>query len=218
VPLFGVLGNHEYSGSEKMWYYDFFAPPDNGSTANKEHWYAFTYGCARFIGLNACEGGDSFLPGSEQYQWLVNELQSAAFQNARWQFIWTHNPPYTSVEQDNTVDANMRTYLVPLFEQYGVDLVFAGHNHQYERSQKAGIYYIVTGGGGAPHHLDFPNLNPYSQVKVSGRYHAAYLNFDCSRGALNYSVYDSGSPNPLIDSLPEMIRGVPRLYLPVIYR
>ncbi|MBI5386816.1 MAG: metallophosphoesterase [Verrucomicrobia bacterium] len=152
VPLFPVLGNHEYSGTEQLWYFDFFATPDNGSTQNKEHWYAFTYGSARFIGLNACEGGDSFLPGSEQYQWLTNELASAAFQNSRWQFVWTHNPPYTAAERDNAIDANLRTHLVPLFEQHGVDVVFSGDDHFYRRSVRNGIQYVITGGGGAPLH------------------------------------------------------------------
>jgi predicted phosphodiesterase len=38
---------------------------------------------------------------------------------------------------------------MPLFEEYHVDIVFSGHDHDYERSVKNGIYYIVTGGGGA---------------------------------------------------------------------
>ena len=37
-----------------------------------------------------------------------------------------------------------------LFKQAGVQLVFNGHDHDYERSQYDGIYYIVAGGGGAP--------------------------------------------------------------------
>jgi len=51
--------------------------------------------------------------------------------------------------------------LVPLFEQYGVDMVFNGHDHHYERTcpiragqcssaQEGGVVYYVTGGGGAP--------------------------------------------------------------------
>ena len=44
----------------------------------------------------------------------------------------------------------MREALAPLFEQYGVDVVFTGHNHNYERNEVNGVTYIVTGGGGAP--------------------------------------------------------------------
>jgi hypothetical protein len=164
APLFTVLGNHEYSGTERMWYFDFFSTPDNGSPINREHWYAFTYGSARFVALNACEGGgDSFTPGSEQYNWLVNELQSPAYANARWKFVWFHNPPFTSQERDNPVDADLRAYIVPLLEQYGADIVFGGDDHQYRHSLKSGIHYIVTGGGGAPLH-DLGTPMPYATL------------------------------------------------------
>ena len=39
---------------------------------------------------------------------------------------------------------------MPLFEEYGVDVVFTGHDHCYERSFANGVFYIVTGGGGGP--------------------------------------------------------------------
>jgi immune inhibitor A len=146
TPLFPVLGNHEYSGAGALHYFDFFSLPNN------EKWYAFTYGSARFIALNVCDGCDSFAPGSAQYTWLTGELASAAFTDARWQFVWFHNPPYTAQELDGTTDANVRTYLVPLFEQYGVDVVFNGDDHQYRHSLRNGIHYVVTGGGGAPLH------------------------------------------------------------------
>ena len=47
-----------------------------------------------------------------------------------------------------TAEGQCALNLVPLFEQYGVDVVFNGHDHHYERSYKDGVYYIVTGGGG----------------------------------------------------------------------
>ena len=44
----------------------------------------------------------------------------------------------------------MRWTLTPLFEKYGVDVVFGGHMHSYERNEVNGITYVVTAGGGAP--------------------------------------------------------------------
>jgi len=157
TPMFSVLGNHEYSGTGAIYYFDFFSLPNN------EKWYAFTYGSARFIALNACDGCDSFAPGSAQYNWLVSELQSTAFSSASWQFVWMHNPPYTAQERDGATDADIRTYLVPLFEQYGVDVVFGGDDHQYRHSLRNGIHYIVTGGGGAPLH-DLGTPMPYAAL------------------------------------------------------
>ena len=63
-----------------------------------------------------------------------------------------HNPPYTATERDNAVDQALRATLVPLFEQYGVDVVFSGDDHFYRHSLRNGIHYIITGGGGAPLH------------------------------------------------------------------
>jgi hypothetical protein len=72
APLFPVLGNHEVSGSGKSYHYDFFNVPTNEVSGYGVHFYAFTYGCARFIALSACEGGcDPFTPGSAQHNWLL---------------------------------------------------------------------------------------------------------------------------------------------------
>ncbi len=40
--------------------------------------------------------------------------------------------------------------LSPLFERFGVDVVFSSHYHNYERNEVNGVTYVVTGGGGAP--------------------------------------------------------------------
>ena len=60
--------------------------------------------------------------------------------------------------------------LVPLFEKYNVQAVFAGHDHNYQRHVKNGIQYIVTGGGGAPLAKAEPGL-PGLTVKVESVEH-----------------------------------------------
>jgi 3',5'-cyclic AMP phosphodiesterase CpdA len=181
VPLYPVLGNHEYNGEEQMWYYDLFSPPGN------EQWYAFTYGCARFVILDS---NFRFLPGYQQYTWLEEEFQSPGYINSKWQIVLFHHPPYTSGSHLGN-EVPIAEHLVPLFEANGVDMVFSGHNHQYERSLKDGIYYIVTAGGGAWLY-SFPNisLNPYSQVRNS-IYHHVTLDFHCSDGYLELNAWDT---------------------------
>ncbi len=145
APFFSVLGNHEYNGSEQMWFYSFLSLPNN------ENWYAFTYGSARIIALNSCsslDGNASFAPGSAQYKWLDAELKSAAFQAAKWRIAFFHHPPYSSRITPEMTE--VQQYLVPLFEQYGIDVVFNGHDHNYRRVLRNGIHYVVTGAGGAP--------------------------------------------------------------------
>jgi len=140
TPLVPVPGNHEYLGRGPLWFFHFFVPPSEGG------WWALTYGDVRFIGLNTQL---DYAPGSEQYQWFLAELESSEFSQALWHVVVFHNPPYTctDVHQD---DPAVRACLVPLFDQYGVQLVFSGHSHAYERYSRRGITYIVTGGGGGP--------------------------------------------------------------------
>jgi hypothetical protein len=71
-----------------------------------------------------------------------------ASQNADWIFVFVHRPPYSSGNHGS--DLSVRNAWCGLFETYGVDIVFNGHDHDYERGLVNGVYYIVTGGGGAP--------------------------------------------------------------------
>ena len=135
VPLFPTLGNHELNSP---YYFDLFYLPGN------ERWYAFDYGNARFISLQV-DGIADFGPGSEQYAWLEETL---AANMQPWLFVYFHIPPYSSVQ--DILENEARQTLTPLFERYGVDIVFNGHKHNYERNEVNGITYIVTGGGGAP--------------------------------------------------------------------
>ena len=162
TPIVPVLGNHEYFGTEPLWFPYFFAPPSTGG------WWAMTYGNVRFIGLNT---NRDYAPGSKQGDWLLAELQSSEFAQAVWRIVIFHHPPYTctSVHDDDT---SVQSHLVPLFDQYGVHMVFSGHSHAYERYSQRGITYIVTGGGGAPlYELVEDTIPPIRQFGASRHHH-----------------------------------------------
>lgn len=174
TPLLPILGNHEYSSGQTL-FFDFFSLPDNYSLlGNEEQWFAFTYGGVRFIGLNTniySGAGVDYSLGSEQYNWLVSELDSSDYNDAAWHIVYFHHPPYTC-SSSHSDDTNVQKHLVPLFEQYGVDMVFNGHSHVYERYSHNGIYYIVTGGGGAPlSTLLVDNKEPIRQVGETTFHH-----------------------------------------------
>ena len=158
APLFPALGNHEVNHPR---YFDLFYLPGN------ERWYAFDYGNARFVCLQV-DGIADFGPGSEQYTWLEETL---AANTQPWLFVYFHIPPYSSV-QDN-FEHYVRQTLTPLFEQHGVDVVFNGHRHNYERSEVNGVTYVVTGGGGAPLHA-IQGREP-AQVAFAVAYHFVLL-------------------------------------------
>ena len=84
-------------------------------------------------------------PGSKQYQFLKRDLAGTS---RPFKVFFGHHPAYSSGSHGST--KKMQEYLQPLFEENGVQLVFAGHDHDYERTIVNGITYVVSGGGGAP--------------------------------------------------------------------
>lgn len=142
IPLVPVLGNHEENDDS---YYDGFALPSGGGDYG-EQWYSFEYGKVNFIVLDSNAnliGLNSFL---KEKNWLKKELKN---QTRPFTVVLFHHPIFSS-EYPNGRDAGLENSWGSLFEKYGVDLVFNGHVHSYERLEKGGVTYIVTGGGGAP--------------------------------------------------------------------
>jgi len=141
VPFYVAIGNHERNSH---WFYDYIAQPGN------EHWFSFDYAGCHFTIIDS---NFPFGPGSEQYDWIVDDLFSPAAKSAKWLFTFHHHPPYSEVEEEATYD-RLRKHLVPVYEAAGVDINFTGHIHDYER----GIYtppdtgrrivYLQTSGGG----------------------------------------------------------------------
>src|SRR4051812_39954377 len=160
-PFVPVEGNHDSrpgNGDGKA-YLDLFELPTNGaSTAFPDHaerYYSFDYGPVHFIALDT---EFTFLDPArqaEQLRWLAADLASTT---QAWKVAFLHRAPYSSGgEHGSSLD--VRAAFGPLFERYGVDLVLAGHEHDYERTVPVrestsgtdkSVPYVVTGGGGAP--------------------------------------------------------------------
>ncbi|MFW5739488.1 MAG: metallophosphoesterase family protein, partial [Myxococcota bacterium] len=142
VPLYPAIGNHEEDG--KLYVEAFELPEDS---PHPERCYTFSYATAWFAVLDVYTS--PFGEGSEQLAWIEKELETASKRpEIRHRIVMAHHGPFDSGMHGSNME--MREQLVPLFERYGVDMVFTGHNHHYERSTVNGIKYVVTGGSGAP--------------------------------------------------------------------
>ena len=126
VEFHAALGNHDDPNQI------FYKPFNYGG----KRYHTFKKGDVRFFAL------DSNYLDPEQLKWLEKELQSSG---SDWKIAYFHHPLYSSAYHGPTVE--VRNALEPLFQKYNVDVVFAGHEHVYERLfPQKGIYYFVEGG------------------------------------------------------------------------
>ncbi len=127
VKFYASLGNHDEPSQR-------FYKPFN---MDGKRFYRFDKGDAAFFAL------DSTYMAPEQVEWLKKELEAS---NKKWKIAFCHHPIYSSGERHGS-EQDLRTLVEPLFIQHGVDVVFAGHEHFYERLKpQKGIYYFIQGG------------------------------------------------------------------------
>ncbi len=128
VKFYAALGNHDDPTQT-------FYKPFN---MDGKRFYTFKAqrGSVRFFAL------DSNYMQQEQLAWLEKELPASA---SDWKIAFFHHPLYSSGERHGS-DAKLREQLEPLFVAHGMDVVFTGHEHFYERIKpQKGIHYIISG-------------------------------------------------------------------------
>ena len=101
---------------------------DAASTYPGLCFYAFENGPALFLCLDA----NSYTNPTDPllHAWIRRQLTQS---RARWKFVYFHHPGFHSSAM-HYGDQRMRL-LAPLFESCGVDIVFSGHIHNYQRSK-----------------------------------------------------------------------------------
>jgi len=165
-------GNHDYTspGGISAWESYFYNPTTPTNNSGNERYYKFTKGTTgggdpliEFFAVNSYKGEpDGIDVNSTQATWLKNNLASST---AKYKIVYTHYPPYASLNTDQT-DTTYLTMRAWPFKEWGADLVLSGDQHFYERNDYKGLTYVVCGVGGYP---VLKYISPPSQIVAGNR-------------------------------------------------
>ena len=148
ICMHTAIGNHELYDETATYVYPTrylanWSPPT--ASSGSEFYYSFDKAHVHFACVDTF--WSSYALGSAQYNWLAGDLAGTT---QPWKIVFGHNGPYVSEDGGSNGSTTMRTSLVPLFEQRGVDLYLHGHYHNYQRNVVNGVCYIDQGTGGQP--------------------------------------------------------------------
>jgi acid phosphatase type 7 len=179
LRVYPALGNHEFracleSACLEHWWQAF--PELRG-----QRWYSVALG-AKVVGI-VLDTDTSLLPGGAQRAWLENQVATLNPQ-VRFVLIVMHHPPVADVQLTKITDHNPRANEITLAEYLMTVgsrsaarfVVSAGHIHNYERFNRDGVVYLVSGGGGAaPYEVDRTPSDQYQSADFP-TYH--YVRFE----------------------------------------
>lgn len=183
LRAYPAMGNHEMTGKDKAgdlenWWKAF--PELRGM-----RWYSVALGKRVYL-LNVDSESD-MLAGTDQYKWIQDQIEHIP-KSVDFVMIALHRPPVADIQTHIEVDHNprpneiaLRDYLSSVAKtSHAKFVVVAGHIHNYERFEKDGVTYFVSGGGGAKPYVvertpedlyqteDFPNFH-YIKFVLDGK-------------------------------------------------
>ena len=192
IPMFAVPGNGE---GDLYWYKHYHRYPD------PEGFYKFRFGDAAFFMLDSNQRATEFHKGGKQYDWLREQLSNC---DARWKFACHHHATYTGEENDygdtwegaTTFGDPAVQKIVPLYEEFGLDMVMFGHLHLFERSHpvrdgkvdfESGTIHLLAGGGGG-NLEDFSPTPAFFSAKTHRGHH--YIMIELANEVMTMRMYD----------------------------
>lgn len=147
VKFYASIGNHDDPDIERN-----YKPYNMGGN----RYYTFDKGDVEFFVL------DSNYMDPQQLSWIEDKLKSST---SKWKIAYFHHPLFTSAKFHGP-DVDLRQQLMPLFSKYGVNVVWSGHEHVYERIKpQNGIYFFVEGNSGE---LRFHNIRKPNDLDLVG--------------------------------------------------
>ncbi|KAL4363414.1 hypothetical protein GQ457_04G016130 [Hibiscus cannabinus] len=177
VPMMVIEGNHEIepqaAGITFKSYLTRFAVPAEESCSNSNFYYSFDAGGVHFVMLGAYVDYNST---GAQYAWLKEDLRKVDRTITPWLVAAWHPPWYNSYSSHYQEFECMRQEMEELIYQYGVDIVFSGHIHAYERMNRVynytlnscGPIYITVGDGGNIENVDVDHADDPGKCPSQG--------------------------------------------------
>ncbi len=206
--VYHVEGNHDAADSSmfsNLW--------DIPRVNNQNLYYSYRFGNTIFISLNSNDTANQI-----QFSWLKSTLASAAADpTITWKILSFHHAFFNSGTHTGDMDTERTTWW-KAFDDYGVDLVITGHDHNYQRTYPInlnaspvgtpvanygsttgkGRLQIISGGGGAGLYSQTPgSADTWATDIFNETYNYVYCNVDGCKITIN--AYDQ--TNALIDSL-----------------
>jgi 3',5'-cyclic AMP phosphodiesterase CpdA len=127
VKFYAALGNHDDDGQIQ---YKLF------NMGGRKYYSFKPQDGVRFFAL------DTNYVDKKQLEWLDKELAASG---SDWKVVFFHHPLYSSGGTHGSADA-LRELIEPVFLKHGVNVVFAGHEHFYERLHpQKGVAYFTIG-------------------------------------------------------------------------
>ncbi|VAI17406.1 unnamed protein product [Triticum turgidum subsp. durum] len=193
VTMMVTEGNHEiepqgHGGAATFAsYLARFAVPSEESGSNTKFYYSFNAGGIHFIMLGAYV---DYNRTGAQYSWLEKDLHKVDRRVTPWVVASWHTPWYNSYSSHYQEFECMRQEMEGLLYQHGVDIVFSGHVHAYERMNRVfnytldpcGPVYITIGDGGNIEKIDIDHADDPGKCPSPGDNHpefggVCHLNF-----------------------------------------
>lgn len=133
--FFPSPGNHDWDTGTLQPYIDYFTLPGN------ERYYEFVRGPLHLFAIDSdSQEPDGRSSTSTQANWLRTRLAAST---SPWQLVYMHHAPYSSSANHGSIAIMQWPY-----QEWGADVVLAGHDHTYERIIRNGLPYFVNGLGG----------------------------------------------------------------------
>ena len=169
---------------------------------NGQRYYTYVRNNVRFLAL------DSNQMDRKQVEWVDATLRDA---REDWKIPYFHHPLYSNAGRHGS-SVDLRVLLEAIFIKHGVNVVFSGHDHVYERLKpQKGIYYFVSGSAGQ---LRKGDMDPSDQTAASFDQDLSFMAVEVAGADMVFQtisrtgqIVDSGvirrQPRPLISPPPE---------------